>query len=166
MKKCIIPGSYDPVTRGHVELFKDAARIFDIVYPVILCNSEKKNGLFSADERFRIISAAIESLKSLGINNVIPKQYDGLTTDYARELDADFIVKGVRNSTDFTYEYEMAEIIHRFDPSLQVVFIPSKSENAYISSTYIRELIKYKKFNSEDFADGTVNIIKQLIATD
>jgi len=160
MKKCIIPGSYDPVTRGHIELFKEAAEIFDVVYPVILCNSEKKNGFFSAEERLVIMNSAIEKI---GNKNIIPQIHSGLTTDSARSLGADFIVKGVRNANDFTYEYELAEISRRFDPSLQTVFIPSKPENSYVSSTYVRELIKYEKFDSTDFAVGTAETIKNIL---
>lgn len=160
MKKCIIPGSYDPVTRGHIELFKEAAEIFDVVYPVILCNSEKKSGLFSAEERLTIMNSAISKV---GTDKIIPQIFSGLTTDSARSLGADFIVKGVRNANDFTYEYELAEISRRFDSTLQTVFIPAKSENAYVSSTYIRELIKYGKFNSADFAEGTAEIIANIL---
>ena len=163
MKKCIIPGSYDPITRGHLELFKSAAKIFDTVYPVILCNSEKRNGMFTPDERLDIMNVACEKLKSEGIVNVVPIVYEGLTTDAALELGADFIVKGVRNSTDFTYEFDLAEISRHFCPKLQTVFIPSLPEIAYISSTYVRELIKYGRFDSPDFADGTVDAVKRIL---
>ena len=163
MKKCIIPGSYDPVTRGHFELFKAASAIFDMVYPVILINSEKKSGMFTSQERLDIMNAANERMIENGIKNIVPILYEGLTTDSALELGADFIVKGVRNSTDFTYEYDLAEISRRFCPNLQTVFIPSKAEVACVSSTYVRELIKYERFDSNDFADGTVEVIKNII---
>ena len=163
MKKCIIPGSYDPVTRGHIDLFKCASQLFDVVYPVILCNSEKKSGMFTSCERLEIMNSACEKLKDEGIGNVIPVTYEGLTTDSALALGADYIVKGVRNSTDFTYEYDLAEISRRFCPKIQTIFIPSKPDTAHISSTYVRELIKYGHFKSEDFADGTADVIMSII---
>lgn len=162
MKNCIIPGSFDPVTKGHIELFKTASMLFDRVYVVILVNSEKKSGMFTSEERLDIMNAAIERLKMSGITNVEAVLFSGLTTDAALNLGASFIAKGVRNISDFAYEYDLCEISRRFESSLETVFLPSKAEFACVSSTYVRELIKYGRFDSPDFADGTSEIIKTL----
>lgn len=162
MKNCIIPGSYDPVTKGHIELFETASKIFDRVYPVILANAEKSSGMFSYDERLEIIRCAIEKMKERGIVNVEPVKFSGLTTDAACSLGASFVVKGVRNLTDFAYEYDLSQITRRFDSSLETVFIPSKAELACVSSTYVRELIKYGDYESVDYADGTCELIRKL----
>ena len=163
MKKCIIPGSYDPVTKGHVELFKIASGMFSKVYVVILSNSEKKNGMFSGKERLEIIEAMTSELRSQGYSNIEPILFDGLTTDAARDLGAEYLVKGVRNTADFAYEYDLSQLTRRFDPALKTVFIPSNAELACVSSTYLRELIKYGKWDSEDFADGTTDIIRNIL---
>lgn len=163
MKSCIIPGSFDPVTAGHTALFEAAGEIFDCVYPVILVNAEKKSGLFTAEQRLCLVEAAVSAMRERGITNVIPRLYSGLMTDAARELGAKYIVKGVRNTADFAYEYELSEISRRFDPSLLTVLLPSRAELACISSTYVRELIRYGKLDSEDLADGTHELIRKFI---
>ena len=163
MKSCIIPGSYDPVTRGHAELFKVASGLFSKVYVVILSNSEKKSGMFSGEERLEIMRAMADELSIQGYTNVVPVLFSGLTTDAARELGAEYLVKGVRNTADFAYEYDLSQITRRFDPSLKTVFIPSDAELACVSSTYLRELIKYGKWDSEDFAVGTADVIKRIV---
>ncbi len=162
MKKCVIPGSYDPVTVGHAELFKTASALFDVVYVVIVVNSAKQGGMFTADERLRIMNSAIDSLKRDGYNNIKAVLYSGLTTDCAEELGAKYLVKGIRNATDFAYEYDLSQISRRFDPTVETLFLPSKAEVACVSSTYVRELIKYGKFDSSDFAPGTAELIKNL----
>ena len=88
--------------------------------------------------------------------------YSGLTFDAARELGAGFVVKGVRSPTDFDYEYGMAEITRRFDSSLQTVFIPSTPQMSCVSSTYVREIIKYAGKESGDFAKGTYDTIMRI----
>lgn len=165
MRNCIIPGSYDPVTAGHVELFKSACALFDKVNVVILANSEKKSGMFSSEERLRIMNAAIASMKHEGFTNIDCTVFSGLTTDAALELNAGFLVKGVRNISDFAYEYDLSQITKRFDPSLQSVFLPADADVACVSSTYVRELIKYGKFDSGDFARGTVDVIKSILSS-
>ena len=162
MKNCIIPGSFDPVTKGHTELFRVASKMFDKVFAVILVNSEKKSGMFTSDEKLKILNSAIDTLKNEGICNVEAVLFSGLTTDSAIQLNADYIVKGVRNATDFSYEYDLSQISRRFAPNLETVFIPSKAESACVSSTYVRELIKFGKWDSDDFAEGTSEVIREI----
>ncbi len=160
MKACIIPGSFDPVTKGHTELFKAAALLFDKVYPVILVNSEKKSGFFTPEQRFEILKVAVDEINTECDGKIEAVLYSGLTTDCALALGTSHIVKGVRNISDFAYEYDLAQISKRFVPSIETVFIPSSPELACVSSTYVRELIKYGKFESSDFADGTAHLIE------
>ena len=163
MKSCIIPGSFDPVTKGHTELFKAAARIVDKVYAAILVNSEKRSGFFTPEQRYEILKAAVKQVNEECDGKVEAVLYSGLTTDCAVELGASHIVKGVRNTNDFAYEYDLAQISKRFESSLETVFIPSDPKLACVSSTYVRELIKYGKLDSADFADGTAELIKSYI---
>lgn len=161
MKKCIIPGSFDPVSAGHVDLFTEASKLFDEVYAVVLVNSEKK-GMFDCDTRIRLLQLSIAELNKSGIDNVFAFSYNGLMTDAANKVGAEYIVKGVRNTDDFCYEYDLSQITKRFDKNLTTVFIPSKAELACVSSTYVRELIKYGRFDSPDFAPGTAEYIKTI----
>ena len=137
MKTAIIPGSFDPVTLGHVDLIRRAAAVFDKVYPVIVVNAEK-SGMFYPDERLKILKSACRD-----IENAECRVFDGLTSDFAKEVGAKFIAKGARNSTDFNYETGLAEIMKKFDPELETVFFPADPMLAYMSSTYARECIRY-----------------------
>ena len=163
MSACIIPGSFDPVTKGHTELFKAAAKLFDKVYAVILVNSEKKGGFFTPEQRLQLLKSAVSVINEECYGKIESLMYTGLTTDCALELGATHIAKGVRNTNDFAYEYDLAQISKRFAPVIETVFIPSSPELACVSSTYVRELIKYGKLESPDFADGTAELIKEYI---
>lgn len=156
MKICLFPGSFDPFTSGHADIVKKACAIFDKVIIGVLDNSEKKY-MFDKTQRLEIVNAF---LSESGLANAEAISFSGLTSDAAKEAGARYIVKGLRNEADFTYEYEMASIIRSFDPSLQTVFIPSDKDNDHISSTYVRELIKYGKFDMPAFAKGTSEKIK------
>lgn len=162
MKKVMIPGSFDPVTRGHMSVVRAAAEMFDEVYVVILANGEKPGGMFTRDERLTLLRAAVNELKHDGITGVYAETFDGLTTDAARKFGCEILVKSARNSADFEYEASLAEITRKFEPSLKTVLIPALPEEAHISSTYIRERIKYGRFDGDDFAPGTVELIREM----
>ncbi len=138
MRHAIVTGSFDPVTAGHADLFARASALFDRVTVVILANAEKSSGFFSAAERLRFVEETVADL-----DNVDAVVYGGLTSDIARELDARYIVRGARSATDFDYEYGLAFIMKRFDPALETVILPARPEYAMISSTYVRELLRY-----------------------
>ncbi len=155
MKYAIIPGSFDPATLGHVDLIRRAAAIFDRVFPVVLVNAEKK-GMFTPEERLEIIRCACRN-----IENADCRIYDGLTSDFAAEVGADFIAKGARNSTDFDYEVGLSEIMKKFDPELETVIFPADPELSYMSSTYARERIRYGCDLSDIADEETAELIKK-----
>lgn len=136
-KIAIVPGSYDPVTKGHLDLIKRASAIFDKVYATILVNGEKR-GCFTTDEKVEILCCACRDMENV---EVIP--WDGLTSDLLEKLGAKFIVKGARNATDFDYEHSLTEIMRHFSPDCDTVVLPSRPELFHVSSTYARELLKY-----------------------
>lgn len=140
MRNAIITGSFDPVTSGHADLITRAARIFDKVYVVILANTEKADGAFHPNDRLKLVEAAIGSLHCDNVSAVL---YGGLTSDIARQLEAKFIVRGARSSTDFDYEVNISLIMKRFDPELETIILPTSPETSAISSTYVRDLLKY-----------------------
>lgn len=134
----IVTGSFDPITSGHLDLVKRASIIFNRIYVVILANTEKKSGLFAPDERLELAKTAISD-----IPNAEALVWSGLTSDIASSLGAKFIVRGARSATDFDYENNLAQIMRRFDPALETVILPTSPELSAISSTYVRDLIKY-----------------------
>ena len=138
MKRAIITGSFDPVTAGHEDLIRRAAGLFDAVTVVVLANAEKPSGMFHPADRLRFVEETVA-----GIPNADAAMWPGLTSDAARRLGADVIVRGARSGSDFDYEYDLAFIMKRFDPALETVILPSRPELSMISSTYVRELLKY-----------------------
>ena len=162
MKKiAIVPGSFDPLTAGHADVIKTAASIFDEVKVVVLANSEK-SGMFTPEERLRIARAAVEKMKDEGVGNVSAHVFSGLTVDAAKELGASFVVKGLRSAADFDCEFGMAEITRRFGNGLTTVFLPSKPEFMHVSSTYVREIIRYGKGDERAFAPGTRDTVMSI----
>lgn len=158
MKKiAIVPGSFDPATAGHVDLIKRAAAIFDEVHAVVMVNAEKNTGMFTAEERLAIIESATED-----IENVKCAVCSGLASDYTKENGIGFIAKGVRNATDFDYEYSLSEIMKHFHEGIETVLIPSDPTLSYMSSTYARERIRYGCDLSDIADEKTAALIKEL----
>ncbi|MCI8610976.1 MAG: pantetheine-phosphate adenylyltransferase [Clostridiales bacterium] len=135
----MIPGSFDPATLGHVDIIRRAAGAFDEVYAVVMVNAEKQNtGMFSPVQRRRILESACRD-----ISNVQCLICEELAAEFADKLGVSYVVKGLRNGTDFDYEYTLAEIMHRFSPRLETVFLPARPALAHVSSTYARERLRY-----------------------
>ena len=138
--KVIITGSFDPITAGHADVIRRAAAVFDTVYVVVFNNEDKKH-FFSQHQRFDMLKAVCNELAGDGITNVIADSCSGMTADYMREHGISVIVRGVRGESDYTYEYELANIMKRLLPGCETILIPSGSEYLDISSTYVRERI-------------------------
>lgn len=136
-KVAMIPGSFDPITLGHVDVIERAARFFDRVVVAVSHNAVKTT-MFSADERLDFVRLA-----TAHIDNVECVLCEGLLSDCARANGAGTLVKGVRGTVDFDYESQLAQIMRAFDPGLDSVLVPARAEYAHISSTYARELIRY-----------------------
>lgn len=137
MAKALIGGTFDPITIGHADLVKRAAAVFDHVSVVMFRNSAK-TAVFNIEQRFDMIKLVCSD-----IDNVSCDISDGLLVDYVRKHSIDVIVKGVRNGSDFDNEYQMAVINHGIDKRIETFFIPSRPEYIHVSSTVIREFIRY-----------------------
>lgn len=161
MKKAIITGTFDPITRGHTDVIRTASEMFDEVYVCVLNNAEKRT-MFTEEERLRIASAAVEKLRAEGGANIVAESYLGLTSDYMRKRGINYIVKGIRNSVDFDYEYGMAQIMKKFLPGCETVFIPAVPEHIHISSTFVREIVKYGGPLEDAVPEGTAELIRAL----
>ena len=160
MSVAIFPGSFDPITLGHLDVIDRASRMFDRVVVCVMCNSAKQNQMFSADERVELI------LKAVGrYPNVEVRQSSKLLADFAREYEGSVLVKGLRDTADFVYEYQLDRINKKLNPELDTVFIPASAEYAYLSSTVAREMARYgvdlSAFIPGEIIEDTENRAKQ-----
>ena len=134
MKIAIYPGSFDPITNGHLEILKRALNIFDKVIMLVAVNDQKKSR-FTVEERVAMIKEAIE-----GDPRVIVDSSNGLTVEYAKEHGAQHLIRGLRAVTDFEYEFSLASANDFIDSSIDTVFLMSKAEKSFINSSMIMEL--------------------------
>ena len=135
MKTAIFPGSFDPITLGHKDIIEKSLNIFDSVIIGIGQNSEKKY-MFSSERRKQFVE---ETFKS--INNIEVKIYDELTVDFCKKNNADFIIRGLRNVSDFEFEKNIA-LTNRKLGGIETVFLLTSAKNSFISSGIVRDLIK------------------------
>ena len=133
MKIAIYPGSFDPITNGHLEILKRALTIFDRVIMLVAINPEKKSR-FSPEERVAMIKETIND------ERVSVDSYNGLTVKYAKEHGATHLIRGLRAVTDFEYEFQLASANDYIDPSIDSVFLMSKAEKSFINSSTIIEM--------------------------
>jgi pantetheine-phosphate adenylyltransferase len=132
----VYPGSFDPVTNGHLDIIMRGSRLFDRIVVAILENPEKRP-LFSLEERKRILIMATS-----GIPNVSVDSFDGLLVDYARSRGARVIVRGLRALSDFEYEYQMALMNRRLDAEIETVFMMPSEAYSYLSSRLVKEVVR------------------------
>lgn len=155
MKKAIITGSFDPITVGHVDIITRAAELFDEVTVVILSNGTKNGGLFSPAERLSLCEKATE-----GMANVSVMQWSGLAADAAHSVGAKYIVRGARRASDYDYECTLALQMKRFDSEFETIILPATPAVSMISSTFVRELIKYGCDLTDSVPDGCAEMIR------
>jgi len=133
MKIAVYPGSFDPITNGHLEILHRALNIFDKVIMLVAVNPSKKTR-FSPEERVAMIKEAVNNPR------VEVDSYDGLTVKYAKEHGAHHLIRGLRAVTDFEYEFSLASANDYIDESIDTVFLMSKAEKSFINSSMIMEL--------------------------
>lgn len=143
MKTAIYPGSFDPVTLGHINVIKRAANAFDKVIVCVMVNSEKNGGLFTPEERVQLLR------KSIQVENVEVDCYRGLVAEYAKEKGARVLVKGLRAVSDYEQEVQMAMINSKLNPDLDTLFFPSSEKYTYLSSSVAKEMARYNADLSE-----------------
>ena len=138
MRTAVCPGSFDPITLGHLDLIRRASVLFDRVLVCVMSNGEKDRGMFPPEERLRLARLAVADLP-----RVEAELWTGLLADYARARDACAVVKGVRGGGDFDMEYQMAWINDSLAPGLETVLLPASPRYVWFSSTMAREMIRY-----------------------
>ncbi|SDU77385.1 pantetheine-phosphate adenylyltransferase [Jiangella alkaliphila] len=136
MRRCLCPGSFDPVTNGHLDVIERAASLFDEVVVAVLVNVSKK-GLFSLDERIDMLEKTCAHLPSVRVES-----FEGLLVDFARERDIPAVVKGLRAVTDFDYELQMAQMNHRLT-GLETLFVATNPDYSFLSSSLVKEVASY-----------------------
>ena len=136
MKIAVCPGSFDPVTIGHMDIIARASKLFDRVIVVVMSNATK-SPLFNQVERMELLQRAISAV---GIDNVTVDCYDGLLADYVKMRNATAIVKGLRAMSDFEYEFQMALTNRKIYPEAETVFLTTAAENMYLSSSLVKQV--------------------------
>ncbi|MGN6638230.1 MAG: pantetheine-phosphate adenylyltransferase, partial [Mucilaginibacter sp.] len=138
MKVAIFPGSFDPVTKAHVDIVKRSVDLFDKFYIGIGDNSSKK-GLLSVEQREKMLRAVFGNEPRIHV-----VAYDGLTVDFCKSIGAAYMIRGIRTVSDFEYEKAIAQMNHALAPEIESIFIVSKPGYSSISSTIVREILRYK----------------------
>lgn len=136
MKRAIYPGSFDPITNGHLDVLKRALNVFDEVIVLVAVNANKQSK-FTTLERVEMIKEATKDLKG-----VVVDSYDGITVKYAREHDAKCLIRGLRAVSDFEYEFSLSATNEFIDDSVDMMFFMSHAETSFISSSYIDQLYR------------------------
>ncbi len=137
MKRAIYPGSFDPVTFGHIDIIKRSSRIVDELVVGVLNNSAK-NSLFSLQERVNMIEEMTKDMPNVKVGS-----FDGLLVDYMNKIDATIIVRGLRAVTDFEYELQIAQTNHVQDENIETIFLTTNLKYSYLSSTIVKEFASY-----------------------
>lgn len=140
MKIGIYPGSFDPITLGHLDIIIRASGLVDQLIIGVLRNSAKKP-LFTAEERVELIERVVREKTNL--TNITAEAFDGLMVDYARQKNANIIVRGLRAITDFEYELQIAQTNHKLNKNIDTVFFTTSVEFSYLSSSVVKEIADY-----------------------
>lgn len=133
----ICPGSFDPITIGHIDIITRASLMFDEVIVVAMTNISKKSS-FTPDERKEMIIKSIGNLQNVSVDT-----YDGLLADYAKQKNACAIIKGLRAMSDFEYEFQMALTNKKLNPEIETLFLITKAENMYLSSSMVKQVASF-----------------------
>ena len=151
MKRAVYPGSFDPVTYGHLDVIRRAAEIFDVLIVSVL-NNKEKTPLFSVEERVKILQEATKDIPNVEVDS-----FSGLLINYAAERNLHVAVRGLRAITDFEYELQIAQTNHIENTDIETIFLTTNLQYSYLSSTIVKEFASYggdiSKFVPEQFVD-------------
>ena len=150
MTRAVYPGSFDPVTLGHMDIIRRASRVVDELVIGGLINRDK-NPLFTVEERVEMLQESVKELK-----NVSVKTFDGRTVDFARANQAQIIIRGLRAVTDFEHEMQMAQTNRILDPTIDTMFFTTSLRYAYLSSTIVKEVAHYDNTDISKFVNPCV----------
>ena len=158
MKKAIYPGTFDPITFGHIDLIKKSLNIFDKVI-VAVSDGNTKNYLFNAEEREYLIKKALFNELKFNKKKIIVTSFKTLTTDFCKKMKSNVIIRGLRATSDFEYEFQLAGMNKKLNNLVETVFLMSDPENQIISSKFVKEIIE---LNGDIRKFTTKTVIKSL----
>ena len=160
MRTAICSGSFDPITLGHLDVISRASACFDRVFVCISPNAEKKDQLFTPEQKLRLVRAAVADLPG-----VEAELFPGLLADFAAQHGARTIVRGVRNGTDFDIEYQMALINRQPLPELETLLLPASPQYQHFSSSMAREMIRYRQPLEAYLPGAVIPLVEEMIRT-
>ena len=155
MKIGVYPGSFDPITNGHLDVIERASKIFDEVIVLIAINNEKKS-FFNVEERIEMIKESTKHMKNVKVDS-----YDGLTMRYAKKVNAIALIRGLRVVSDFEYEWKLAAANEFIDNSIEMIFFMAKKETSFISSSSIKELYQNQVDISSLVPKSVIEMLKR-----
>ena len=160
MKTAIYPGTFDPITYGHIDVIKKALKLFDKIV-VGVSDVSNKNYLFSSEERIEIVNKALFKDLKLNKKKIIVVSFGSLTTDLCKKYKSNIILRGLRAVSDFEYEFQLAGMNRKLNQNIETIFLMSDVENQIISSRFVKEIVKLngniKKFTTK----STIKSLKE-----
>jgi pantetheine-phosphate adenylyltransferase len=157
MRTAVCSGSFDPITLGHLDIIRRAAACFDKVWVCVSPNAEKKNQMFTPEQKLQLVQKAVEDLP-----NVEAELGPGLLADYAVSHGATVIVRGARNASDFDVEYQLALINKSIHPELDTWILPASAEYQHYSSSMAREMIRYRQPLEKYLPEAIIPLVREM----
>ena len=159
MLRAIYPGSFDPVTYGHMDIIERSHNRVDELIVGVLCNKAKMP-LFSVEERVKMLEEVTKDLKNV---RIIP--FDGLLVDFASRMEAGLIIRGLRAITDFEYELQMSQTNHKLEPNVETMFLTTSIEYSYLSSTTVKEIAAFGGDLSQFVPEAVAEVLRKKMNT-
>ena len=159
-KVAIYPGTFDPITFGHIDVIKKALKLFDKIV-VAVSNVNNKNYLFDLDERIEIVKKALFSDLKLNKKKIIVTPFSSLTTDLCKKYKSNIILRGLRAVSDFEYEFQLAGMNRKLNQNIETIFLMSDVENQIISSRFVKDIVKLKGNIKKFTTKSTIKSLKE-----
>ena len=159
-KVAIYPGTFDPITFGHIDVIKKGLKLFDKIV-VAVSDVENKDYLFDSQERIEIVNKALFSDLRLNMKKVIVISFTSLTTDLCKKYKSNVILRGLRAVSDFEYEFQLAGMNRKLNDNIETIFLMSDVENQIISSKFVKEIVKLKGDIKKFTTKSTIKSLKE-----